>query len=167
VTGIVHFCEGRFVPALEVLRRAFPKPCRTIERSWLGAVLAYAGREEEALAVLEPIALSPGCDAWTSLSVLFRHALRGERDRLPEALTPEFTALARSGPHYSWQVASLLARLDERESALDWLENAVGRGFVNYPLLRYHDPFLARLHAEPRFERLLHRAKHEWEAFEA
>ena len=167
VTGIVHFCEGRFVPALEVLRRAFPNPRRTIERSWLGAVLAYAGREEEALAVLEPIALSPGCDAWTSLAVLFRYALRGERDRLPEALTLEFTALARSGPHYSWQVASLLARLGQRESALDWLENAVGRGFVNYPLLRYHDPFLARLHAEPRFERLLYRVKREWEAFEA
>ena len=27
------------------------------------------------------------------------------------------------------------------------------RGFVNYPLLRYHDPFLAPLRAEPRFER--------------
>ncbi|HUL79976.1 MAG TPA: winged helix-turn-helix domain-containing protein [Vicinamibacteria bacterium] len=166
VTGIVHVCEGRFVPALEVLRRAFPEPRRTIERSWLGAVLAQAGREDEALSVLEPIALSPGCDAWTSLGVLFRYTLRGERDRLPEVLTPEFTALARAGPHYSWQVASLLARLGERESALDWLENAVERGFVNYPLLRYHDPFLAPLRAEPRFERLLRRVKREWEAFE-
>jgi len=141
----VHFCEGRFGPAVEVLRRAFPRPRLTIERSWLGACLAYAGRDDEALSVLEPIALSPGCDAWTSFSVLIRHALRGERDRVSEVLTPEFTALARSGPHYSWQVASLLARLHEREPALDWLENAVGRGFVNYPLLRYHDAFLAPL----------------------
>ena len=166
VTGVVHFCEGRFVPAVEVFRRAFPGPHRTIERAWLGAALAYASREDEALAVLEPIALSPGCDAWTSLGVLFRYTLRGERDGLPEVLTPEFTALARSGPHYSWQVASLLARLGERESALDWLENAVIRGFVNYPLLRYHDPFLAPLRSEPRFERLLSRVKREWEAFE-
>jgi TolB-like protein/DNA-binding winged helix-turn-helix (wHTH) protein/Flp pilus assembly protein TadD len=166
VIGIVHACEGRAVQALEALRRAFPEPRRTIERSWLGSVLAQAGREDEALAVLEPIALSPGCDVWTSLSVLLRYTLRGESERLPEVLTPEFAALARSGPHYSWRVGSLLARLGESEAALDWLEHAVDRGFVNYPLLRYHDSFLAPLHAEPRFERLLRRVKREWEAFE-
>jgi TolB-like protein len=133
VTGIVHVCEGRFVLALEVLRRAFPEPTRTIERSWLGSVLAQAGREDEALAVLEPIALSPGCDAWISLSVLLRYTLRGERDRLPEVLTPEFAALARTGPHYSWRVGSLLARLGERESALGWLEHAVDAGSSTTP----------------------------------
>jgi TolB-like protein/Flp pilus assembly protein TadD len=166
VTGVVHFCEGRFGAAVDVFRRAFPELRLPIERGWLGVGLAYAGREDEALAVLDPVALSPGCDAWTSFSVLLRHALRGERDQVPEVLTPEFAALARSGAHYSWQVASLLARLQERAPALDWLENAVRRGFVNYPLLRYRDPFLAPLRSEPRFERLVRRVKRDWEAFE-
>ena len=166
VIGVVHFCEGRFGPAAEVFRRAFPELRLPIERGWLGVALAYAGRDDEALAVLDPVAVSPGCDAWTSFSVLIRHTLRGERDGIPEVLTPDFTALARSGAHYSWQVGSLLARLGEHAAAFDWIENAVGRGFVNYPLLRYHDPFLARLRADPRFDRLMERVKREWEAFE-
>ena len=166
VIGVVHFCDGRFGPAAEVFHRAFPAPRLPIERGWLGVALAYSGRDAEALALLEAPEAAPGPDVWSSLSVLTRHALRGERDRVPEVLTPEFAALARRGPHFSWQVASLLARLDLRDAALDWLENAVGRGFVNYPLLRYHDPFLAPLRPEPRFERLLRRVAREWEAFE-
>ena len=166
VTGVVHFCEGRFGGAVEVFRRAFPQLRLPIERGWLGVALAYAGQDEEALAVLEPVAVFAGCDAWTSFSVLLRHALRGEHDGIPEVLTPDFTALVRSGAHYSWQVASLLARLDEHDAAFGWLENAVGRGFVNYPLLRYHDPFLAALRTDPRFDRLMQRVKREWEAFE-
>jgi TolB-like protein/Flp pilus assembly protein TadD len=166
VIGVLHFCQGRFGAAAEVFRRAFPRLRLPIERGWLGVALAYAGRDEEALAVLEPAAVSPGCDAWTSFSVLTRRALRGERDGIAEVLTPDFAALARHGVHYSWQVASLLARLGEHAAAFDWLENAVGRGFVNYPLLRYHDPFLATLRTVPRFDRLMQRVKREWETFE-
>ncbi len=42
----------------------------------------------------------------------------------------------------------------------------MGRGFVNYPLLRYDDPFLARLRPDPRFERLMRVVRREWEEFE-
>jgi TolB-like protein len=166
VVGVLHFCQGRFAATVEVFRRAFRELRLPIERSWLGVALAYAGLEDEALAVLEPLTVFPGCDSWTSFGVLIRHALRGERGCIPVVLTPDFTALARSGPHYSWQVGSLLARLAEHEAAFDWIENAVERGFVNYPLLRYHDPFLAALRAAPRFEQLMRRVKREWETFE-
>jgi TolB-like protein/Flp pilus assembly protein TadD len=165
-TGVVHFCDGRFDPAAEVFRRAFPHPSQPLERGWLGVALAYGGRTEDALALLEPVEAAPGSDVWTSLGALLRHALRGESDGAREVLTPGFTALARRGPHFSWQVGSLLARLGEGEAALGWLENAAGRGFVNYPLLRYHDPFLAPLRPAPRFERLMRLVKREWEAFE-
>ena len=134
VTGVVHFCDGRFGAGAEVFRRAFPVVRLPIERGWLSVALAYAGQGDEALALLEPVGAAPGRDVWTSLGVLLRQTLRGERDRVREVLTPEFTALARRGPHFSWQVGSLLARLDEREPVLDWLENAVSRGYVNYPL---------------------------------
>ena len=50
--------------------------------------------------------------------------------------------------------------------ALDWLENAVDRGFVNYPFISEYDPFLKNIRGEPRFKKLMERVKHEWENFE-
>ena len=53
-----------------------------------------------------------------------------------------------------------------REEALDWLETASKRGFINYPLLSKYDPFLENIRVEPRFKKLMERVKHEWENFE-
>ncbi len=51
-------------------------------------------------------------------------------------------------------------------TALEWLAVAVDRGFVNYPLLATHDPFLATVRGEARFDALMERVKDEWEHFE-
>jgi len=56
--------------------------------------------------------------------------------------------------------------LDEQEQAFDWLENAVNRGFINYPYLNEYDPFLAKLPGDPRFQKLMVRVKDEWGRFE-
>jgi mRNA deadenylase 3'-5' endonuclease subunit Ccr4 len=31
------------------------------------------------------------------------------------------------------------------------LENAVNRGFINYPFMSEHDPFIAKFPSDPRF----------------
>jgi len=59
----------------------------------------------------------------------------------------------------------LTAALGRREQALDWLENAVNRGFINYTFL-ICDPFLNNIRGEERFKKLTGHAKYEWEHFE-
>jgi eukaryotic-like serine/threonine-protein kinase len=59
-----------------------------------------------------------------------------------------------------------MALLGEKKESMDWLENAVNRGFINYPLLAVKDPFLANIRGEPRFKKLMERVKYEWEHFE-
>ena len=54
---------------------------------------------------------------------------------------------------------------DEKQ-ALDWLENAVNLGHINYPLFAEKDRFLANLRGDPAFEKLMQRVKREWEEFE-
>jgi len=49
---------------------------------------------------------------------------------------------------------------------LDWLDNAVNRGFINYPYLNEYDPYLASIRGEARFKKLMERVKSEWERFE-
>ena len=44
-------------------------------------------------------------------------------------------------------VAARLSLLGAKEEALDWLENAVHRGFINYPYLQC-DPFFDNIRGE-------------------
>ncbi|MCJ7588378.1 MAG: hypothetical protein MUQ00_10830 [Candidatus Aminicenantes bacterium] len=62
-------------------------------------------------------------------------------------------------------MAASLAVLGEKEQALDWLQNAVDRGFLNYPFLD-KDPFLKNLRGEARFKAILDQARKDWESFE-
>ncbi len=64
-------------------------------------------------------------------------------------------------------MARIYAMVDKRQQALDWLENAVNRGFINYPCLSKYDLVLTSLHSEPRFQKLMVRVKEEWKAFES
>jgi hypothetical protein len=63
-------------------------------------------------------------------------------------------------------VAAAFAFLGAADEAFEWLEHAVAAGFVHYPMLAEHDPFLASVRGDARFLKLLARVKEEWEQFE-
>ena len=67
---------------------------------------------------------------------------------------------------FSWEMAANYALIDHPQEAMDWLENAVNRGFVNYPFLNEFDPLLNNIRSEPEFKKLMERVKNEWERFE-
>ena len=56
--------------------------------------------------------------------------------------------------------------VNEKDEALRWLEHAIDRGWINYPLLAEQDPFLENVRGEERFKKLMDRIKPEWERFE-
>ena len=64
----------------------------------------------------------------------------------------------------SWFLAEGFAAMGANGEALDWLENAVRRGLLNYPLLAAHDPLLEPIRAELRFKALLGAVRPQWEA---
>ncbi len=55
--------------------------------------------------------------------------------------------------------------IGHKQEALDWLENAIDRGFINYPLIAQHDPFFKKFKDDERFKKLLVRLKNECEEF--
>ena len=63
-------------------------------------------------------------------------------------------------------MAGSYSLINEKEEALNWLENAANRGFIHYPWLNKHDPFLENIRGEERFRKLMERVKKEWENFE-
>jgi disulfide oxidoreductase YuzD len=65
----------------------------------------------------------------------------------------------------SYNAASFCSFLGQPNDALDWLENAISRGFTNYPFMEL-DPFLNNIRGEERFAKLMERVKYEWEHFD-
>jgi disulfide oxidoreductase YuzD len=58
-----------------------------------------------------------------------------------------------------------MSLLNAKKEAMDWLENAFKRGFINYPMLQC-DPLLDNIRGEEKFKKLMEKTKYEWEHFE-
>jgi serine/threonine protein kinase len=93
-------------------------------------------------------------------------ALQENLRALEEHLVPELFKSAAQDPQYSYFIAVLFALFKEQGQTLRWLENARDRGFLNYPLLSKHDPFISQFNKDPDFCLFLQRIKQEWESFD-
>ena len=107
-------------------------------------------------------------EAFHVLAILLKHALEEERGKMTELLTDDFVKTARRDPQFSYFVGSIFVLAGMNEQAMDWIENALGRGFYNYyPFVALKDPLLNSLRDAPQFNELLARMKTRWESFEA
>jgi len=164
----VNFYDGSVDLAIEDMAPIWTaNPGNPLFRFWSAFLLAHADRMEEALSALDPIESVAVPDFWTQVSRVFKHAIQADRAGVLAHLTPDMAAAARLDGMMACYLASMFAMLDDFVQALDFLEHAVNRGFINYPYLNRHDRFLAKMHGDPRFEKLMQRVKREWEEFEA
>lgn len=85
-------------------------------------------------------------------------ALDGDR-ATADAAAVQLEVSAKGDLQYSMHMAQGWTLLEEFELALDWLENAVERGFFAWEYLAKHDRFLAPLRRMDRFEKIVGRAK--------
>jgi tetratricopeptide (TPR) repeat protein len=158
---------GRFASALDqALRSREARPGERLVEGGYAYALALNGRPREAVVVIREYFGSEQdmlARIYSALGCAFEH----DRDGVLRILDRDFERWAEKDFQYSEWVAQALALVDECEGALDWLENSVERGNINYPYLSEHDPFLAKLRGQPRYAALMKRVKHEWERFKS
>jgi len=162
------FYMGKFMEAVKVLEKFFSPAMRDIPfvRFYTAFILTFAGKTDEALDVLEPVERISTSDFFLQNARLLKYALEGKKNRIRELMTEEFIlAEKREGVESCW-AASFFAILGDFDTALDWLENSVNRGFINYPFMSQYDPFLTKMRGNPRYDQLMKRVKQEWENFE-
>jgi len=160
----VYHYGGRLDPAFELLTQASPSdPPGLFDYAWF---LVYKKRLKEAEDIVEKKIEDPKNNLMWQLYFLLKSAAKGDREGFSQWLTPELLYTVKRDPQYSSFMADFYALLGDQEKALDWLENAVNRGFINYPYLNDHDPYLENIRGEPRFKTLMERVKREWEHFE-
>ncbi|MCJ7588633.1 MAG: tetratricopeptide repeat-containing serine/threonine-protein kinase [Candidatus Aminicenantes bacterium] len=167
IPGGINFYSGLYDKAVDSWRPVFRDHSEDSALAfWYSQALIYKGRTEEAFRLIDKNeGTSPSYYSLTRINVMLKAALQKDLPRVARVMTPEFLSSCRNNGVASRIVAASLAVLGEKKQALDWLQNAVDRGFWNYPFLD-KDPFLKSLRGEARFKAILDQARKEWERFE-
>ena len=86
----------------------------------------------------------------------------GDPETVVQSIPPQLRAAAETNELFSRTLTHCLALAGQVSEALDWLENTVRIGNVNYPFWSRHDPWVKDLRSEPRFSHLMVQVEREW-----
>jgi TolB-like protein len=165
--GINYFMQGRFDLSIDPflhIYKLFPEA--GMWKLWKSLALMYNDLTTETYDFLCETVKEPGQESIDSLLIFLKYGLKGDKEKVSSLLTPDFIKAMQIDCQYSWHLAAFYSHFGEKEKSLEWLENAVSRGFINYPMLNDYDRLLINIRDEERFKKLMERVKYEWENFE-
>lgn len=160
--------DGRFAAAMGPYRQMFEmdpsNPMARLFYVWVLMLNRRADLVAEAVATFPPELRQtiPG-----QIAQFLAHALAGNADAAHQALGAEIEAAATATDVFPRMLAQGYALAGMTDRAVHWLNIAVDRGFINYPYLAQHDPFVAVLRGDARIAHLLESVRERWARFEA
>jgi lipoprotein NlpI len=164
---LCNFFQGNFDQAQKLFMETYKMlPESSMWQFWKSIILLYSDRAKEALDFIYSNVQEPGQDALAQMTIFLKYVLKGDKNKLSSLLTPDFVKAGKNDCQFSWHLGTFYSYIEDIDQSLKWLENAVARGFINYPFLNEHDTLLDNIRGEPRFKKLMERVKHEWENFE-
>jgi TolB-like protein len=165
IPGLRLYYRGQFKHALDSMEKAYQPDKEDLIVIWqYGRVLASCGLIEEAIRAFDTVA-EKSTTGLASLSCLYSFALRDKKQDVLQSINPDIEQWAHKDFAASLWLAECLAITGECDKAIEWLEQAVNLGFVNYPYLNEYDVFLNNLRGEKKFILLMERVKRKWENF--
>ena len=165
--GFAEVMEGNLEAAIEPYRQMFEmdqsNPMARLFFTW---VLILNRRYDEVNTLLKSCPPDQRDTLPGRISFFLANATMGRSREAEAELTPQIEAIARATDVFPRFLAQGFAMAGARESAIQWLQVAIDRGFVNYPFLSRHDPAFEALRGDSAFKALLETARHRWERFE-
>ena len=166
-SSILHLFEGRPSQALAPMAQGYQlAPGVPPMEIFYALILAYNDRLEDAFSIIDQSQKTTPDNIFTQVGVFLKYALQRKREETLQSITPQILKWGRIDFHNPWLMVMGYSLIGETEEALNWLEEWIGLGCINYPFINEHDPFLENIRSEPRFKKLMERVKHEWENFE-
>ena len=165
IPGLLSLMGGEFADALPSFDDAIRLDPTNAMLLWCrGQILALLRRSEEAIAQFLAIDdVHPG-HFFSQLGAVMVAALG--QDGAQPCRTLELSQISECDPHYSWNFAQCYAVIGDAPNAMSWLEKAMLKGFINYPMISRWDPLLAPIRHTPEFDGLIDRVREQWENFE-
>jgi non-specific serine/threonine protein kinase len=165
--GFADLMEGNFTGALGPYQQMFEMdPANPMARLFYLPILAVNGRMREVREIATTFPPHVKDTIPARLTRFLAHALAGDRSEAMAPLTPEIEAIANATDLFPRFLAIGYAAAGVPDRAIHWLSIAVDRGFINYPFLAHHDPFMRPLRTHPEFQQLLATVRERWERFE-
>jgi len=173
IPGYTYFLQGQFNLAIKPLGAGFKKhPDNLLYVFLIGFTLNNTGHRKEAISFLQREIGSDSDSASTSTNFLWQlchgllYALHHDSKGLNRLmLRPGMKIFVTRDFYYSQLASSYYAMIGAESESLFWLENAINRGFLNYPFLSKYDPSYEPIRKSERFQKLMVRLKREWEEF--
>ena len=166
--GFAAIMEGNFEAAIDPYRQMFEMDrSNPMARLFFAWVLILNRRHDDVDALLKSSPPDQRHTLPVRLAFFLANAALGRRREAEAELNPLIEAVARASDLFPRFLAEGFALAGAKKTAIEWLQVAIDRGFVNYPFLARHDPSFAALHGEAAFHTLLEAARHRWERFEA
>lgn len=165
--GFADLMEGNLPAAIAPYRQMVEMdPGNPMTRLFYAGILALNGCSSEVTAIAETVPPQVKDTIPARLTSFLAHALAGNRTAALAVLTPEIETIANATDVLPRFLAHGYAAAGMPDGAIHWLSIAVDRGFINYPFLAHHDPFLKSLRTDSRFRQLLATVRERWEKFE-
>jgi adenylate cyclase len=161
--GFVALMEGRNSDALPHYRKFFKMDPYNSFAAWCwGYVLLRNGRVDEASDVIDELKVNHPDSVMTQLAHALHSGIRGKHKATCDAITSELRAAARNSELLSREITHGLALAGESDEALDWLENTVRIGNVNYPFWAQHNEWVDSIRSSNRFDTIMRDVEREW-----
>jgi TolB-like protein len=165
--GYLQLVNGEFDAAVDSYKKMYLiDPESPIFRWFYAWVLLYVRNNREAFRIIDQTNTDSPNTLFASYGMLFKNALSHRKAEAMGCITHEMEEAAKRVEYHSRALAQGYAILGEKDKALNWLENCINCGFINYPYYTEIDPFLENIRSEERFRKLMERVKYEWENFE-
>jgi eukaryotic-like serine/threonine-protein kinase len=167
VPGLLSLMAGEFSDALPSFDEAIRLDPDNAMLLWCrGQVLTLIGLSDEAIAQFQAIRKLHPDQFFSNLGSLMQAAIAGDPTAASLIATDELKQIAGCDPHYSWAMAQCYSLLNDAPAALQWLETAMDRGFINFPMISNLDPLLNNARRAAGFPTLLNRIETRWATFE-
>lgn len=159
--GMYQFCGGDFHQATESFAKSYELEASSVANFLYTLALLYDGRAEDAMRLRHRL---EGSELYLDrIAMMFLHSHERNTSAALAMVNEGLVSTARRDPQWSWHMAAAYASAGECEQSLEWLENAVQRGFTNFRMIGEYDPYLNTVQGNPRFEAIKSNARRGWE----